>query len=230
MEPRLMLQVGMICIAIMVGCGGKDHQAGTNFSVANVIAKDLEEVVQEGHSIQPKHENLPLTRYLSDKDHSSISFQTGHWEIVDLIGWFEDFQVVMYSDSADFSDAVVYAEADPASIRMPNMKMAQTASKAPYIDSENYPVVSFESRRITLESAGKYTLDGVFNMNGVDKLITFEVLFKGYAYPGEKSICGFKALGKINRHDFNIAGDDRLHSGKAVHGDTIEIRMDLRME
>lgn len=230
MPTPLLLKVVFLFIPLVVGCGGGAEQAASDFSVADLIARDLAEEAGTELAIQTDHKSLPSTKYLSDKDHSSISFRTGHWEIVDLIGWFEDFQVVMFADSADFSDAVIFAEADPTSIKMPNMKMAETASKAPYIDSENYPVVSFESRQMVPESDGNYSLDGVFSMNGVEKSITFEVLFQGYAYPGEKSICGFHVRGKINRHDFSIAGDDRLHSGRAVHSDTIEIILDLRME
>lgn len=66
--------------------------------------------------------NLPSTKYVSDDDHSSISFRTKHWEIVDIIGWFSDFKVIMYSDKPDFSDAVIYAEVNPKSIVMPNRK------------------------------------------------------------------------------------------------------------
>ena len=60
--------------------------------------------------------------------------------------------------------------------------------------------------------------------------MTYEGEFKGYAYREEKSICGFHAVGKIDRHDFNVAGNDLLYSGKAVHSETIEIRIDHRME
>ncbi|MDH3648984.1 MAG: YceI family protein [Saprospiraceae bacterium] len=210
------------------GCLGDQAKASAG-SLSEVIEEDLSKE-SPVRFIEIHREGLPSTKYQSDSDHSSISFQTGHWEIVNLIGWFESFQVVMYSDSFDFSDAVIYAQVDPTSIRMPNVKMSGTASKAPYIDSEAYPMVTFESREIKPVGDDQFIVLGIFGMNGVEKLVEFIARFQGFAYPGEKSICGFHAFGKIDRNDFSIGGDDRLHSGKAVHSDTIELRLDLRME
>ena len=67
-------------------------------------------------------------------------------------------------------------------------------------------------------------------MNGISKQVQFDVIFNGYAYPGEKRICGFDVSGSINRTDFNIADDDKLHSGKAMHDEIINLKMSLRME
>lgn len=200
----------------------------------SVIQERIEEDFQNGLSESKPLEldlpNLPKTKYHSDKDHSSIAFKTGHWEIVNLIGWFEDFQIVMYADEPDFSDAVIFGKVDPGSIKMPNLKMASSVIQAPYIDVERYGEVSFLSSAMKETGQNTYELKGDFKMNGIEKEMVFEVRFNGFAYPGEKSICGFEVSGEINRHDFNIGGNDMLHSNKEVHADIIYLNMSLRME
>ncbi|NND34604.1 MAG: YceI family protein [Saprospiraceae bacterium] len=180
--------------------------------------------------IPPGASYLPRIKFTADKDHSSISFKTKHWEIVDIIGWFTDFEIVMHSDSADFSDAVVYAEVSPSSLQMPNLKMQGTAQKEPYLNSELFPHATFKSKQMIKRGNNSYTLNGQLAINGINREIDFDVIFNGYAYPGEKSICGFDVSGKINRNDFNVGIGDKLHSGKKVHSDTIYLSMALRME
>ena len=68
--------------------------------------------------------NSERIRFAADTAHSSIQFRTRHWGIHDIIGWFEDYEVIVYADYADFTNAVVEARVRPASVRMPNPAMA----------------------------------------------------------------------------------------------------------
>jgi polyisoprenoid-binding protein YceI len=204
----------------------------------NAPNKEIQDRIQEDLNSPPPHisitipdvPNLPKTRYVSDTAHSSISFRTGHWEIIDIIGWFGNFEVVMFADSADFSDAVIFAAVDPTSVKMPSTRMASSVPKNPYIDSEKHPEVTFRSQQMRKTGKNNYMLSGIFQMNGIEKKVDFDVLFNGYAYPGEQNICGFTVNGKINRHDFGITDESTLHSGRKLHNDTIYINMALRME
>ena len=193
------------------------------------IQKDLE-TAPIGNSLELDLPDLPKMKYSVDKDHSSISFRTKHWEIVDLIGWFADFNIIMYSDKEDFTDAVIYAEVFPNSIFMPNEKMMGSAQKSPYLDSENYSKMTFTSSQMKKMDAENYALTGMLKVNGISQQTTFNVKSNGFAYPGEKSICGFDVTGQINRHDFKIAGNAKLHSGKKMHDDIIYLHFALRME
>ncbi len=195
------------------------------------IQEDISNGISDIPTLTLNEPDLPKTKYLADKAHSSISFRTKHWEIVDLIGWFSEFDVVMYADSADFTDAVIFAQVNPKSAQMPETRMAGTIQRAPYIDSENHEFMTFKSQELKKLRGNNYILTGVMQMNGLEKETTFDVVFNGFAYPGEKSICGFDVTGKINRKDFNVAGgDDTIHSGRKVHDDIIHLRMSLRME
>lgn len=217
---------GMLLVVLFCSCDNlkqDSHHEGQSLiamQAGDSEPEELESVVVD----------RPQTKFSADQDHSSISFRTKHWDIVDIIGWFADFDVVMYADSIDFIDAVVYAEVNPKSLRMPNLKMQGTAQKEPYLDSERFPQVTFMSQLLKKKGVHTYELMGEININGIKREINFDVLFNGYAYPGEKSICGFDVSGKIDRNDFHVGTNDKLHSGRKVHGDTIYLNMALRME
>jgi polyisoprenoid-binding protein YceI len=199
-------------------------------AVQQAIQQDLETGIGTLSRLNIDQADLPKKKYIADKDHSSISFRTKHWEIVDLIGWFSDFDIIMHADKEDFSDAVIFGKVYPKSITMPNIKMQGSVPKPPYIDTESFPEASFVSNSLNKISDVDYKLKGKFSLNGIEKELSFDVRFNGFAYPREKSICGFTINGELNRHDFNIAGDDRLHSGKALHDDIIYLTLSLRME
>lgn len=222
----------LILPLVVAGCQSElDKKASVN---SNAIQQKIQEDLQDGLSgaqtLELDLPDLPNTVYRAEMEHSSVSFRTKHWEILDLIGWFEDFAIVMYADETDFSDAVIYAKVDPLSVKMPNLKMAGSVQKTPYLDAETYREMTFLSKKLHPISANNYILSGVMTINGIEKEMDFDVIFNGFAYPGEKPICGFEASGKINRNDFKIGGQDLLHSGRKVHGDTIELFMALRME
>ena len=212
----------------ILSCTADENKSGDE--IQERIKEDINNKLSDTVELVFPDVPLPKKKYVADKDHSSISFKTEHWEIVDLVGWFEDFDAVMYSDKADFTDAVISARVDPTSIRMPNIKMMGTAQKSPYIDSDNFPYLTFISDEMKLISDNNYLLNGTLQMNGIEREMDFNVHFNGYAYPGEQDICGFNVSGKFNRHDFKVAGEAVLHSGKKLHSDTIYLYMSLRME
>ena len=86
------------------------------------------------------------------------------------------------------------------------------------------------SDSLVLKGENDYMLYGTFQMNGIEMKEEFEVKFNGFSYPGEKSICGFNVEGSINRHEYGITDDPKLHSGKKIHDDEIHLFMSLRME
>lgn len=169
-------------------------------------------------------------RLVADTAHSVISFRTMHFEIVELTGWFEHFRITMDSDSADLSDAVIQAEVDVTSLRMPNRRMMGTAIKVPYLDGDAHPVMRFMSTSFVPLTDSTYSLDGSMEVNGIERPMHFDVDLHGFAYPGEQDICGFTATASFDRHLFNVGTEDRLHSGRMIHADRIDLRIAVRME
>lgn len=221
-------------IATISSCKSNDPTKidDTQEPVQTSILDDLANPAQSNGLVIPPPDSAgrPETKYVSDKDHSSISFRTMHWDIVDLIGWFSDFEVVLFSDRADFTDAEIYAVVNPKSILMPNDRMQGSVQKHPYIKTDDYPEISFHSKGMEPNGGNTYKLIGEMTMNGITHEVPFDIIFNGFAYPGEQSICGWTVTGALDRHGFNVGSDEKLHSGRAMHADSIYLTMSLRME
>lgn len=232
MERKLAIGMTVAFSALLnlLSCHQEAEKEIPDSTVMSRIEADLQDKPQATYSIELQHSDLPKTKYVADMDHSSVSFRTGHWEIVDLIGWVSDFEIVMFADKEDFTDAVISARVDPRSIVMPNKKMQGSVKKSPYLDTEAFPIMEFNSRGMRPIAPNLYKLTGTLTINGVGVEVSFNVQFNGFAYPGEQSICGFNVNGAFNRHDFNIAGEETLHSGNLIHSDSIYLNMSLRME
>ena len=56
---------------------------------------------------------------VADPKHSSIEFRTRHWDIVDIIGWFEAYDIRVEVDDGRFEGATVIARVEPGSVHMP---------------------------------------------------------------------------------------------------------------
>ena len=45
-------------------------------------------------------------KFVGDTDHSSIEFRTEHWGILDIIGWFEDFDLMVIAEYGEGSPRI----------------------------------------------------------------------------------------------------------------------------
>jgi polyisoprenoid-binding protein YceI len=168
--------------------------------------------------------------WAGDPEHSSIVFQTTHWGVVDIVGWFEGYEITVRSRELDFSDAVVEARIDPASVRMPNPGMAANL-RGLFFVVEEFPEVLFRSTRVErTDKDGVLKLTGAFTMKGVTKELDFTVHFNGYGSPPQGSP-GFKLEGVINRLDFEV-GDLELMEGTGhpMVAPEVRITANIRLE
>ena len=67
----------------------------------------------------------PEYTWNADLHHSSISFRTMHWGIVEIIGWFEKYDVILKKEGDDWASSEIKITIKPESVRLPNMAMAQ---------------------------------------------------------------------------------------------------------
>lgn len=143
-------------IILCVGCGEtekpihSDNPAEILKSVQEKIREDLADGISHPNTIEVDESKLPPIKWVAERGHSSISFYSRHWEIVDLMGWFEEFEAVMYSDDEAFSNTKIFAKVNAASIVMPNFKMAETLNNADYLNTKTYSEIRFESTFLNL--------------------------------------------------------------------------------
>jgi len=164
---------------------------------------------------------------VADPTHSSIDFRTQHWGILDIIGWFEDYDIRVELTDNDFETAAVVARMRPASVRMPNAGMAKNLRGM--FDIESYPEIVFESTSVRKNGENSYILVGNLAIKGVTKRVEWDVVFNGFGYP-PGTMPGFTASTTINRLDFGVGQPEDLPSGAApTIGEQVHITCNLRL-
>lgn len=179
-------------------------------------------------SAEPRE--MPKTRYVADTAHSSILFKATHWEIVDILGWFADYEIVMLSDREDFTDAVIEAKIKINSVFMPNKRMQSHIQGHEYFDTENNPDVLYKGSELVHVKDNQYLLKGHFTLLGKTVYREMQATYRGHAYPNEKPEHGWKIKTFLTHQDFGWDNSATLHSGRVFLQDTIHIECNLRME
>ncbi len=147
-----------------------------------------------------------LTNWKSDKAHSQMGFSITHLGISEVNGSFKNFDVNITSSKDDFSDAVVEATADIASINT-GIEMRDKHLAGPdFFNAEKNPRLTFKSTSITPAGKNNYKLAGNLNLNGVTKPVTLDLWYRGtIENPMSKApTSGFQVTGTIKRSDFNL--------------------------
>lgn len=145
----------------------------------------------------------------SDPAHSEVGFSITHLGISDVSGTFNDFKATINSKKEDFSDAVVEATINVASIDTRIEARDKHLTSADFFEAEKYRTITFKSTEIKKAAKDKYKLTGDLTAKGITKTVTLDLVYRGIAEnpAAKKSMAGFKLTGKIKRTDFGIGSD-----------------------
>lgn len=142
----------------------------------------------------------------SDDPHSQLGFTVKHLGIADVSGTFNDFDVTVTSNKADFSDAVVELTANVASIDTRVEQRDNHLKSADFFDVKKYPTMHFKSTSLKEKGKNKYKLTGDLTLHGVTKQVTMDLEYFGTVDNpmSKKPTAGFQLAGIIKRSDFAV--------------------------
>lgn len=147
------------------------------------------------------------TQWKVDPMHSRLGFSITHLGISDVDGHFGEFEVIITSSKADFSDAVVALTGKTNSIDTRVEKRNNHLKSPDFFDVEKYPTMTYKSTSIKKAGKNKYKLTGDLTLHGVTKSVTVTMEYRGTTEnPGMKGVpvAGFQITGKIKRSDFSV--------------------------
>lgn len=142
----------------------------------------------------------------SDSPHSELGFSITHLGISDISGTFNDFTATVNSSKEDFSDAVIEATINVASINT-RVTYRDDHLKGPdFFDVEKYPQITFKSTGIKSAGKDKYKLTGELTAKGITKKVELDLVYRGTVEnpQSKKPTAGFKLSGTVKRSDFGI--------------------------
>lgn len=167
-------------------------------------------------------------QYTIDKEHSSVSFKIRHFASR-VQGSFTNFGGMFSFDEKNPENSSVDAVIRANSINTRNAMRDKHLRAPDFFDAEKHPTITFKSSKVTPGAEkGRYKVDGVLSMHGVDKPLTLDVEYAGEANDMKGNAhAGFSATGMLNRKDFGIVYNKVLDAGGMMLGDDVSISIEV---
>ncbi len=172
--------------------------------------------------------NAFAAKYKVDQAHSNVDFTIRHL-VSKVNGSFKD-----YTGEFDFDEAKgdmlkdIKFNIKTASVDTRNEKRDEHLRSPDFFDSQKYPSITFDGKKVTKTGKNKFKVVGDITMHGVTKPATFDVEYLGTAknMMGETT-AGFTATAKLDRKDFGIIWNKAMDKGGAVLGDEVTVNLNV---
>ena len=168
--------------------------------------------------------------YKIDYAHSQIQFTARHMMISKVRGWFEKFEGTVELDEQEPSRSKVDVHIDVNSIDTRDEKRDAHLRSADFFDAENYPTMTFQSKRVEVLDSEHAKLVGDLTIKGTSQEVVLAVEYSGSAKsPWGTTSFGFNGRTVINRKDWNLNWNVALETGGFLVGDDITIDIELEV-
>jgi polyisoprenoid-binding protein YceI len=170
------------------------------------------------------------TTWNIDPVHSVAEFKVKHMMISNVKGQFTGIKGVLALDEADLANSHAEASLDAASINTRDAQRDAHLKSADFFDVEKFPVLSFQSTRISRVGDRELAVSGNLTIHGITRNVVFHV--EGPTAPGKDPWgnirVGLSATTKINRKDFGLTWNAALETGGILVGDEVTITLDVQ--
>jgi len=169
--------------------------------------------------------SLAADKYEIDPVHSNIGFTVRHMVIAKVTGRFKDVSGVIFYDEGDITRSSVNVRIKVVSIDTDNETRDNHLRSADFFDAENYPEITFASKRIEKEGDG-YVAIGDLTIRGVTKEIALPFRFLGKVKdPRGNTRVGFEAETTLNRFDYGVKWDKTLETGGLIVSKEVQVEL-----
>jgi polyisoprenoid-binding protein YceI len=165
-----------------------------------------------------------------DYSHSAVEFSARHLMIARVRGQFEKFTGEVHLDENAPQNTTVAVKVETASINTLDANRDGHLRSADFFESDKYPYMTFESRRVEVLDENHACLSGDLTIRDTVHPVNLEVEFNGTARsPWGTESAGFSARTRINRKDWGLNWNKALEAGGVLVGDDIDINIELEL-
>lgn len=171
-----------------------------------------------------------LTTWTIDPTHTEAGFAVKHLMISTVRGRFGDVQGHVTFDPADLSTGSAEVTINATSIDTREPQRDTHLRSADFFDVEQFPTLTFKSRRVQGLKGENFQLVGDLTIKGITREVSLDVESHGLQkdpWGGERA--GFTAKTAINRKDFGLVWNVALETGGIVVGEDVKITLDLEL-
>lgn len=150
--------------------------------------------------------NAQTKTWTNDPQHSRLGFVVKHLMVSEINGRFADFNVVVTTTKADYSDAKVILTAKTTSVDTDIEARDNHLRTADFFDVDNFPTLTFTSTSIKKTSAKRGIMYGKLTFHGITKPIALNVTFFGLVTNpmNNKQTAGFQVSGVVKRTNYSL--------------------------
>ncbi len=165
-----------------------------------------------------------------DKAHSHIQFTVRHMMIANVRGFFNSFSGTIDFDEENPSNSHVNVTIDAASIHTRDEKRDGHLRSPDFLNVEQYPKLTFVSKRVEQEDANNGRLIGDLTIASQTHEIVLDVHYVGKALsPYGTEQAGFTGSTTISRKDWGLEWNQALETGGWLVGDKVKIDIELEI-
>lgn len=170
------------------------------------------------------------TTWEIDPAHSSAQFAVKHLVISTVRGHMGKVTGTLNLDEQDVSKSTIEATVDAAGIDTREAKRDDHLRSPEFLDTAQYPTITFKSTKITKLASDRYKVTGDLTMRGVTKAVTLDV--EGSPTPLKDPFGNTKIGGvvktRLNRKDFGVNWSKTMDNGGLVVGDDVDVTIDVQ--
>jgi polyisoprenoid-binding protein YceI len=166
--------------------------------------------------------------YRIDKAHSEAIFQVRHL-VTKVRGRFTDFEGTIEYNEANPEQSSVNFTIQATSIDTAEPDRDKHLRTPDFFHVEQYPTITFHSKRISRRGGDTFDVTGDLTMHGVTKEIVLPVAHMGKAkdpWGGER--VGFEAETTLNRKDYGLNWNAMLEAGGFLVGDEVKVSLEIQ--
>jgi polyisoprenoid-binding protein YceI len=168
--------------------------------------------------------------WVIDPSHSEVTFSVRHLMISNVRGRFENFSGTVDFNEQEPAKSMVDVQIEAASINTRDAQRDAHLKSADFLNAEEYPYLTFQSKRVELVNENHARLVGDLTIRDVTKEVVLDVEYAGQSKtPWGSTSAGFSASTKINRKDWGLVWNVSLETGGVLVGDDININIELEI-
>lgn len=170
------------------------------------------------------------TVWKADATHSAAEFSVRHMMISTVRGRFRDISVEYSGDANDFTNGNARVEIGTGSVETLDESRDQHLKSDDFFNSEKYPKIVFETKKIENQGKGKYKITGDLTIRDVTKEVVLDGEYEGNAKdPWGNERMGVNVKGELVREEFNLKWNTPLDNGGVLVGSKVKFEVRAEM-
>jgi polyisoprenoid-binding protein YceI len=166
--------------------------------------------------------------YTLDASHTRLGFVARHAMVTKVRGAFNDFEGTIHVDGAEPAKSSAKVVIKAASIDTRNSQRDDHIRGADFLELEQYPEITFASRRVAQTGDTTFDVTGDLTVKGVTRPVTVEFEYEGTATdPFGNVRIGFEGSVTISRKDFGITWNAALETGGVLVSDKVVLEFEV---